>query len=385
MKRFCMLLAAAGLVALALILIAVTIFRPLPQRDFEPPDGAIVTYFAAPRTEVALPLIVSGSMEPGFMRPFMLAFQRHNPDVSIAYIQSRSGAFLERALDACHRNERAADLYLSASTDQFVRLANENCAATLPSTVGGAAPAHAQWRNQVVAFAVEPAVFVFARRPDERASHLPASHIALLDWLRTLPAGSDRVGTYDIEASADGYNFAAADSRQPSLYGRLIEGLGRARVRLYCCSNVMVDAIDRGDIRFAYNVQLSYAYAAQRAGSRISVILPNDFQALQTVSLMMPKGARSSPLAERMAAFLVSDEAREIARQNLAQPGVPRAVARTLADRLLGEASVTPLLLSLQDSARRRQLIQEWRQAILGSAPPTGQPRSSPPGADEQP
>jgi ABC-type Fe3+ transport system substrate-binding protein len=249
-----------------------------------------------------------------------------------------------------------------------MRLANEDCAQSLPAAIGAAAPGQAQWRDQVVAFTVEPAVFVFAR-PAMATESFPASHIALLEWLRQLPQGSDRVGTYDIEESADGYNFAASDSRQPSLYGRLLEGLGRSDVRLYCCSNVMVDAVDRGEIRFAYNVQLSYAYAAQRAGSRISVVVPSDYQALQTVSLMLPKGARTPSAATRLAAFLVSGEARAIARRDLAPPGQPQAVAAARADELLAKASVTPLLLSLQDHARRERLIHEWRQAIVSPTP----------------
>lgn len=335
-----------------------------PRGYFMPPVGANVTYFAAPGKEAGLPLIISASMEAGFMHPFLLAFQRHHPTLSIAYIQSRSGAFFKQALDSCHGNTPAADIYLSASTDQLMRLANENCAQALPASVGVAAPGQAQWRNEVIAFTVEPAVFVFARPHASPAGPVPTSHIALLDWLRRLPKG-DRIGTYDIEESADGYNFAASDSRQAALYGRLLEGFGRSDFRLYCCSNVMVDAVDRGEIRFAYNVQLSYAYAAQRAGSRISVVVPNDYQALQTLSFMVPKGARTPEMAMRLGTFLVSDEARALARRHLAPPGQLHAIAATRADELLAKASVTPLLLSLQDHARRAQLIREWRQAIV--------------------
>lgn len=341
---------------------------PLQRWDLTPPDGANVTYFPALQNEAGLPLVISASTEAGFMHPFLLAFQHHNPTLSIAYIQSRSGAFLKQALDSCHRNAPSADIYLSASTDQLVRLANEDCARSLPASIGAAAPGQAQWRDQVVAFTVEPAVFVFAK-PAMATGFAPASHIELLEWLRQLPKGSDRVGTYDIEESADGYDFAASDSRQSALYGRLLEGLGRSDVRLYCCSNVMVDAADRGEIRFAYNVQLSYAYAAQRAGSRISVVVPNDYQALQTLSAMVPKGARTPSTAARFAAFLVSDEARALARRDLTSPDQPQAIATALADELLGKASVTPTLLSLQDHARRGQLIHEWHQAIVRPTP----------------
>jgi iron(III) transport system substrate-binding protein len=377
MKR-AMYLAVIAVLAVAAIVALGWQAKPRSPWVFTPPDGANLTYYPAPQAEEGPPLVISASLEAGFMRPFLLAFQRHNPTLSIAYIQARSGAFFKQALDGCHRKQGSADLYLSASTDQLMRLANEDCAQSLPASIGAAAPAQAQWRDQVVAFTVEPAAFVFAKPLTGALSDVPASHIALLGWLRNLSQGSDRVGTYDIEESAEGYDFAASDSRQASLYGRLLEGLGRSDVRLYCCSNVMVDAVDRREIRFAYNVQLSYAYAAQRAGSRISVVVPKDYQALQTLSLMVPKGARAPATAIRLAAFLVSDEARVLARQQLAPPGQPQAIAAARADELLSKASVTPLLLSLQDQARRTQLIREWRQAIVSPYAAVGLGRSPP-------
>lgn len=366
MKRLFVPAALLGAVALVSLLL---FWRGTDssERYFTPPEGVNVTYFPAPREE-GLPLIISATVDAGFMRPFLLAFQRHNPTVSLVYVQSRSGPFLKQALDSCHRDGMPADIYLSASSDQLMRLANENCAQSLPAFIGASAPGQAQWRNEVVAFTVEPAVFVFSKVTANASGPVPTSHIALLDWLRKLPPGSDRIGTYDIVESADGYNFAASDSRQASLYGRVLEGLGRSDIRLYCCSNVMVDAVARGEIRFAYNVQLSYAYAAQRAGSRIEVVVPRDYQALQTLSFMVPVGERTPSVAERLAAFLVSGEARELARDGLAQPGQSPAIAKTHANQLLDKALVTPLLLSLQDNARRNRLITEWRQAIVSPA-----------------
>ena len=371
--------AVAGI---ALVIAALCLARwwgkELPAGEFIPPDGANVTYFPALEAETGLPLVISASTEAGFMRPFVLGFQRHHASVPVAYIQSRSGAFFQQALHSCQEAASSADIYLSASSDQLVRLANEDCALPLPASIGKSAPGQAQWRDEVVAFTVEPAAFVFAKPASAIPEVIPRSHIALLEWLRSLPQQDARIGTYDIEESADGYSFAAADSRQAALYGRLLESLGRSHVRLYCCSNVMVDAVDRGDIRFAYNVQLSYAYAAQRAGSRISVVVPDDYQALQSVSLMVPKGARAPSLAEEFAAFLVSEEARALARQVLAPPNQPQALARSFADQLLSKASVTPVLLSLQDYARREQLIREWRQAMVSFAPQNDATQTAP-------
>ena len=161
MKRLFVPAALLGAVALVSLLL---FWRGTDssERYFTPPEGVNVTYFPAPREE-GLPLIISATVDAGFMRPFLLAFQRHNPTVSLVYVQSRSGPFLKQALDSCHRYGMPADIYLSASIDQLMRLANENCAQSLPAFIGASAPGQAQWRNEVVAFTVEPAVFVFSK------------------------------------------------------------------------------------------------------------------------------------------------------------------------------------------------------------------------------
>lgn len=341
---------------------------PGDQGSYVPPDGASVTYFAARGPGSVQPLVIGSSTDAGFMRPFILGFQEQHPNTAVAHIDAKGSAFLVRAEAACKSGRGAPDLYLSASTDQLVRLANNGCAQSLPTTVAASALAGASWRNEVVAFAVEAAAFVYGPRFLATRT-FPTSHVELVEWLRGLPGAAGKIGTYDIETSSDGYDFTAADARQPALYGRLLESLGRAEVRTYCCSNVMVDAVDRGEILFAYNVQMSYAYAARRAGSRIQVILPNDYQGIQTRSVMVPRGARDPQQAIAFARFLTSDAGRAIARSQLMDPAVAPAQAAVIADALLDQASVSPLSLSLQDAARRARLIHEWRQAVSSAQP----------------
>ena len=336
---------------------------------YVPPDGAIVTYFGARMAEAGRPLVIGASTDAGAMRPFILAFQAQHPQTAIAYIDASGSAFLTRAAAACEGGSTVPDLYLSASTDQLVRLANDGSAQPLPQAIAAAAPAGAAWRNEVVAFTVEPAAFVYGSRLLNLQA-VPKNHVQLIDWLRNLQGEPGKIGTYDIEASSDGYGFTAADARQPALYGRLLESLGRAGVRTYCCSNVMVDAVDRGEILFAYNVQLSYAYAAQRAGSRIQVVLPTDYQGIQTRSVMIPRGARDPEDAIALVRFLTSAAGRAIARVQLMAPAVASQPAAAMADALLDQASVSPQSLSLQDQARRTRLIHEWRQGIRAAQPP---------------
>jgi hypothetical protein len=94
---------------------------------------------------------------------------------------------------------------------------------------------------------------------------VPDSHAALAEQLRDRAEALDgHIATYDIRQSGLAYNYAEFDLREAPLYGRLIESFGRGH-RLYCCSNTMVDAVARGDVLLAYNVQLSYACGAAAA------------------------------------------------------------------------------------------------------------------------
>jgi len=85
--------------------------------------------------------------------------------------------------------------------------------------------------------------------------------------------------------------------------------------------------------------------------------------------LMAPKNGRSPADATRLAAFLVSTEGQALARERLTPPDRSPAAGHAFADQLLAQASVSPFLLSLQDTARRRHLIAEWRQAIAATQP----------------
>ena len=63
-----------------------------------------------------------------------------------------------------------------------------------------------------------------------------------------------RVGTYDIARSGIGYLFAFFDAQQSSAFGRLLEGLGRAQARLYCCTGELLDDIASGKLLIGYNL-----------------------------------------------------------------------------------------------------------------------------------
>jgi len=253
-----------------------------------------------------------------------------------------------------------------------VELANTGCAAPLAKPVAAQAPAWAQWRREVFAFSLEPAVFVYNRRLMPRGE-APLSHLALVEVMRDDPeAWRGRIGTYDIEQSGSGYNYANFDARQATIYGRLIESFGRSQVKTYCCSNEMVDAVARGDILLAYNVQLSYAYAGQRAGEDVGVVLPSDFQAIQTRSAMVTRDARNPPDAAAFLEMLISARGQALSAAQIAPPTGSTTLGTVLDTERASQVVVDPSLLSLRDAARRARFIEEWRGAIRPPEPADG-------------
>ncbi|MEO6248719.1 MAG: ABC transporter substrate-binding protein [Sphingomicrobium sp.] len=355
--------------AIALALLAFALWRQpasrAPRRLYTVPPNALVTRFPAPAGERQR-LIIEAATDVTFMRPFIQRFQQLNPDVAVVYEDGLSTDLLARALSACRSRTNIPDLYLSVATDHLVRLANDGCGQPA-ATQSGVSPWR-EWRHEVFAFALEPAVFVY-NRSLLRDADAPASHPALVDALRSRPAfWNARIGTYDIRKSGIGFNYAEFDSRESSIYGRLIESLGRSSVQLYCCSNDMVRAVEAGQIVFAYNVQLSYAYAAQRADANVGIVIPADFQAVQTRSVLIPRDAADLELAKRFVGFLQSPDATAISSALLTSPPRNHSVRFLPSDRLLNQANVSSALLRLQDPARQAAFTHEWLQAIHADA-----------------
>ncbi len=334
-----------------------------PAALYVAPPGATVTLFPARATERQR-MIVQAATDVTFMRTFIAEYQRLNPDVAVVYDDLLSTDLLSISLAACRTGTNVPDVYLSIATDHLVRLANDGCGSETHSPAADAVPKWREWRHEVFAFAIEPAVFVYNRKLMADAA-VPQTHLALIEALRS-DAGywNGRIGTYDIRKSGVGFNYAEFDSRESSIFGRLIESLGRSNVQLYCCSNDMVRAVAEGTNVLAYNVQLSYALAAQRADADVGIVVPTDFQAVQTRSLMVARNAPHRQLAQGFVDFLLS--ARGQAIDNALFTPAAADIHRRFAPsgRVLNQANVSSALLRLQDQARRRAFTDEWVQAI---------------------
>ncbi|MCG5478526.1 ABC transporter substrate-binding protein [Sinorhizobium alkalisoli] len=306
------------------------------------------------------------------MRPLIRDFQELRPGVAVDFVDYVTNDLFRQAVDACAGKSRSADILLSSSVDQLVRLANDGCAEAHTSYETSAAPAWANWRDEIFGFTFEPVVFVYDRRALP-AEEVPRSHEELADLLRRKPEEyRNRIGTYDIEASGVGYLLAFNDSRQaPTTYGRLIESLSRTKTVIRCCNNEVLGEIAAGNVHLAYNVLGSYAYAAAKANPDLGIVVPGDYTLVLSRGAMIPSNARKPALGKQFLDYLLSPRGRAVARDNsffFSETGpLPAGVdgpASLMESGIARPIRIGPALLAAQDEIQRRSFIEDWKRLI---------------------
>lgn len=308
-------------------------------------------------------MLVRGTTDLELFEPVLAAFVSERPYLNVEYEQWASNDLYLAAEAACHGEFAAADLLISSSVDQHVKLVNDGCARPHRSAATAALPDAATWRDEIFGVTSEPAVMVYNRElvPPGEA---PRSRFDLLDLLR--PADSryaGRVATYDIEASGLGYLFAFLDSQQATTFGSLIEAFGRTGAVATCCSAEIISGVARGEYLVAYNVLGSYALARAAMDPRIAVVAPEDYTLVLTRAAMIPRGARHPEAAGALVDFLLSPRGREA----LAEVWLVLDVAELLPgadDAVLRPIALSPVLLVGLDRAKRARFLELWRDTL---------------------
>ncbi|MEM6636244.1 MAG: extracellular solute-binding protein [Pseudomonadota bacterium] len=333
---------------------------PEDTKDYGPEDGSAG-------------FVVRGTTDIALFEPIMAEFSRRFPAVRIEYEQWSSNDLYLASETDCRSGNPVADLVISSSIDQQVKLANDGCAQRYRSTGTAALPAVLNWRDEVFGITREPAVIVYNRANFSEAS-VPLSRFDLIDLLR--PDDNrlfGRIATYDIESSGLGYLFAFADAQQATTFGSLIEAFGRSGAVADCCSASIIDGVATGKYLIAYNVLGSYALARADENPDIVVVAPDDYTLVLSRAALIPKGAAQTELAAELLEFLLSEDGRRVLRsahlivdtdervhQALRLPENPAASLRPIA--------LSPALLVGLDKHKRQQFIARWRGTFPSEA-----------------
>ncbi|MDP2118781.1 MAG: ABC transporter substrate-binding protein [Hoeflea sp.] len=331
-----------------------------------------ITHFPAAENEAGEgetgDLVIASVTDLDFMRPLIAAFQDTNPGMSVTYIEDTSNILDASVSRACADRRFFADLVISSSIAQQVRLVNSGCAREIESPVLESLPDWAQWRGELIGLTYEPAVMVYNKAAFATAGP-PRSRFDLIDLMRQSGSLNARIATYDIEDSGVGYLFAFQDSTEASTWGRLIEGFGRNSVATFCCSADIIDRVADGRAHIGYNVLGSYAQSRADKDPRIGVILPTDYTLVLARAGYIPREARDANAARAFLELALSDRGRTIL-DGETRLLTPLSGADALA-RLGGDEEpafrpipLTPALLVSLDQAKRARFLSQWRKSV---------------------
>ncbi|MDF1609803.1 ABC transporter substrate-binding protein [Hoeflea sp. YIM 152468] len=318
-------------------------------------------------------LVIASVTDIDFMQPLISAFQAINPGMSVTYIQDTSNSLDKSVSEACASANFFADLVISSSIAQQVRLVNGGCARVIGTPVLTSLPDWAQWRGELIGLTYEPAVMVYNKEAFA-AEGPPHSRFDLIDLMRQSDKLNGRIATYDIENSGVGYLFAFQDSTEASTWGRLIEGFGRNSVATFCCSSEVIDRVADGRAFVGYNVLGSYALSRAESDERIGVILPSDYTLVLSRAGYIPREARDAPAARAFLELALSPQGRAIldGETRLLTPlNGPAALARLSGDDELALRPIplTPALLVSLDRAKRARFLSQWRKSVTLPSP----------------
>ena len=361
-------LSAAGLCLAGLLALSAA-GMPAPARAQNPDAQIVTTRYPAPQREMAT-LTVAGPTDTPVFGILARGFQRVHPGVALVYHELDGRALYERAVAG---TLPPSDVLISSAEDLQLRLANDGYALRYDSAQTRRLPAWAIWRSEVFSFTFEPIVMVYNtdRYTAETAPHSRA------DLLRMLEQGGSRyarIGTYDIAASSVGHLLAVQDDMLSSNFWGLANALGRSGVQLVSNTRDILDRIERGELDLGYNVLGSYALAYRKPGSKLGIVVPNDYQLVLSRTALIPRQARHPELAGAFVDWLLSAdgqgvvgrEARLGALPELAEPGEGAEPVPLLAGQsphtpgIVQPIALSPTLLVGLDQQRHGRFLQNW-------------------------
>ena len=325
--------------------------------------------FGANENDARETLVVHGSTDIEAFAPVLEGFAAAAPGLRIVYEQRSTNDIYALASGACDRGEASADLLISSSIDQQIKLVNDGCAMAHVSGLTQDLPGWANWRNEVFGLTSEPAVMVYNRTlvaPDQ----VPKSRFDLIDLMRLSDKSfAGKVATYDIEASGLGYLFAFADAQQATTFGRLIEAFGRSGAVATCCSAEIIDAVAEGRFLIGYNLLGSYALARAAKDDRIGIVAPSDYTLLLSRAALVPKAAGNPDAAKRLIDFTLSDKGKNLLVEAALivqfSDGVrDDAATIQVLDSTLRPLAFSPALLVGLDRQKRQLFIDSWRSSF---------------------
>ncbi|MDT8327209.1 MAG: extracellular solute-binding protein [Roseovarius sp.] len=304
------------------------------------------------------------------MQPLIDAFIDSAPGTEVEYVEFQTIDLYHRILES--DPDDMPDVVISSAMDLQVDLVNRGLAQHVFVPVDVRPPDWAVWRSELFGFTFEPTAVVYDRRAIS-ADELSANHRDLATFVRNNETRlRGRIGSYDLRQSGVGYLYASQDSLQGPQSQRLIEVLGRAGLRTYCCTSKMVEAVAQGDLAFAVNTIGSYASTLAEGIPHVGLHFFEDYNLVMTRTAFVPASARNPVLAAGFVTFLLSDRGQHAIAQRT--PLIPirlEGAIDTKIERLTREKrstflpiKLTPALLTFLDALKKQDFLSVWDTSL---------------------
>lgn len=304
-------------------------------------------------------LRIISTTDLNYFAPLVEVFQLRNPTVNVIY----SVASSKELFKAIYEEGAEYDLAISSAMDLQVKLVNDGLTKSHQSNSTEAMPKWAKWRNHLYAFTQEPAVLVASKKGLNGFS-VPQNRQELIALLRNNPEHfQGKIATYDIRESGAGYLFATQDVRQSELFWRLAEVVGSLEPKLFCCSSDMLDALESGEISFAYNVVGSYASAALKPDSNGFIVPLSDYTNFMLRTALIPVSSKNPELGGRFIDFLVDTSGQQLIRNKAGLPPIDEKLLSK--HQYYRPISLGPGLLVYLDKIKRRRFLKQWSDAMV--------------------
>ena len=262
---------------------------------------------APARASRAETLLMHGSTDIEAFTPILMGFADASPGLRIIYEQRSTNEIYLLAERACLDGEAGADLLVSSSVDQQVKLVNDGCAQPHVSPETQSLPSWANWRDEVFGVTSEPAVMVY-NRALVPAGDVPRSRFDLIDLLR--PPGNlfvGRIATYDIERSGLGLSLCLSGCAAGNDVRPADRSLRPQRCRRY----LLLRRDHRLGCRGGISDRLQYAglLCARNVPPRMiasGVVALSDYTLVLSRAALVPRNASNASAAKRFIDFALS-------------------------------------------------------------------------------
>ncbi|UOM32699.1 ABC transporter substrate-binding protein [Acuticoccus sp. I52.16.1] len=316
-------------------------------------------------------ILVWSATDAEAMDGVLAQFAARNPDLTVRYTEYNTSELHAAvlALETAGPDVERPDVVISSAMDLQVDLVNRGMA--IPLGIESRGPDWANWRGELYGFTIEPVAMIY-NVAAFRDRTLPTSRSELAGMIRDEPdVFNGRVATYDITRSGVGYMFATQDAVRGYQSTRLVETLGRAGVRTFCCTGMMIDGVATGDLMLAYNVIGSYSLAAAAEDPRVAVHFLSDYTLVFARSAFVPHWTRAPHAATRFVAYLVSAAGQATIAGGsqllpLAGPGWAEAMEAGVSQ---APVRMSPGLLTFLDKLKKERFLREWRLTQVQDVP----------------